>query len=235
MQYYSTQKQVPLTDLKTAILKGLADDNGLYMPQEIRPMPTDFFDQIRSLSFQEMSFRVAEHLFGEDIDPVALKEIVFDTLNFDIPLVKVDGNRYSLELFHGPTMAFKDVGARFLARIMRYYTQGTNLQTNVLVATSGDTGSAVANGFLGVEGITVTVLYPKGLVSSIQESQFTTLGQNIKAIEVKGTFDDCQRLENSLSGSRSQRKNELEFCQFYQSGPLHSPVFLLFLGLRSKS
>ena len=193
MQYYSTQKKVPSTDLKTAILKGLADDNGLYMPQEIRPMPTDFFDQIRSLSFPEMAFRVAEHLFGEDIDAKALKEIVYDTLNFDIPLVHVDENRYSLELFHGPTMAFKDVGARFLARIMRYYTQG-KLKTNVLVATSGDTGSAVANGFLGVEGITVTVLYPKGLVSKIQESQFTTLGQNIQAIEIEGTFDDCQRL-----------------------------------------
>lgn len=193
MQYYSTQKQVPSTDLKSAILKGLADDNGLYMPQEIRQMPASFFDQIRTFSFPEMAFRVAEHLFGEDIDPVALKTIVFDTLNFDIPLVRVDENRYSLELFHGPTMAFKDVGARFLARIMRHYTQG-NLKTNVLVATSGDTGSAVANGFLGVEGITVTVLYPKGLVSNIQESQFTTLGQNIQAIEIEGTFDDCQRL-----------------------------------------
>lgn len=194
MRYYSTQKQVPATDLKTAILQGLAADNGLYMPEEIRPMPAEFFESIDRLPFQEIAARVAEHLFGADIDPKALREIVFDTLNFDIPLVKVADNRYSLELFHGPTMAFKDVGARFLARIMRYYTQGTDHKTNVLVATSGDTGSAVANGFLGVEGITVTVLYPKGLVSAIQESQFTTLGQNIQAIEIEGTFDDCQRL-----------------------------------------
>ncbi|MDR2937390.1 MAG: threonine synthase [Prevotellaceae bacterium] len=194
MKYYSTNKQVPLSSLKDAVLKGLADDNGLYMPEKIPQLSKEFFATIRTKTFQEISLEVATALFGEDVDAKSLREIVYGALDFEIPLVKVTDSIYSLELFHGPTLAFKDVGARFLARMMQHFTQDEQREANVLVATSGDTGSAVANGFLGVDGITVTVLYPKGLVSKIQESQFTTLGKNIRAIEVEGTFDDCQRL-----------------------------------------
>ncbi|MDR0693859.1 MAG: threonine synthase [Prevotellaceae bacterium] len=194
MKYYSTNKQVPLSTLRDAVLKGLADDNGLYMPEHIPQLGNSFFATLRKKTLREMSLEVAVALFGGDIAAAPLHDIVYDTLNFDIPLVKVTGRCYSLELFHGPTMAFKDVGARFLARLMQYLTRNEQSGTNVLVATSGDTGSAVANGFLGVAGITVTVLYPKGLVSKIQEAQFTTLGQNVRALEVDGTFDDCQRL-----------------------------------------
>ncbi len=194
MKYYSTNKQVPLSSLKDAVLKGLADDNGLYMPERIPQLSKDFFASMHEKSFQEIALEVSTALFGEDIDAKSLHDIVYGALDFEIPLAKVTDDIYSLELFHGPTLAFKDVGARFLARMMQHFTQGEKREANVLVATSGDTGSAVANGFLGVEGITVTVLYPKGLVSKIQECQFTTLGKNIRAIEVEGTFDDCQRL-----------------------------------------
>ncbi|MDR2813178.1 MAG: threonine synthase [Prevotellaceae bacterium] len=194
MKYYSTNKQVPLSTLKDAVLKGLADDNGLYMPERIPQLGGDFFAALHAKTLQEIASEVAVALFGEDIPAATLRDIVHGALNFDIPLVKVADNRYSLELFHGPTMAFKDVGARFLARMMQHFTRNESVETNVLAATSGDTGSAVANGFLGIEGITVTILYPKGLVSKIQESQFTTLGQNVCALEVEGTFDDCQRL-----------------------------------------
>lgn len=195
MNYYSTNKNAPLASLQTAVTKGLAPDKGLYMPELIRALSPEFFDEFSSLSLQEISFRVAEKFFGDDIDSDTLKEIVYDTMNFEIPLVKVSDNIYTLELFHGPTLAFKDVGARFMARLLSYFIQKEGQgEVNVLVATSGDTGSAVANGFLGVEGINVFVLYPKGLVSEIQEKQFTTLGKNITAIEIDGTFDDCQRL-----------------------------------------
>ena len=194
MKYYSTNRQVPLSALRDTVLKGLADDNGLYMPERIPRLGNDFFAALRKKTLQEMSLEVAAALFGGDIAAAPLHDIVYDALNFEIPLVKVTGNCYSLELFHGPTMAFKDVGARFLARMMQYFIRNEQVEINVLVATSGDTGSAVANGFLGMEGITVTALYPKGLVSKIQESQFTTLGQNVRALEVEGTFDDCQRL-----------------------------------------
>ena len=165
------------------------------MPERIPALPAAFFDHIENLSFQEIAFQVADAFFGEDIEKETLKQIVYETLCFDTPVVRVKENIYSLELFHGPTCAFKDVGARFMARLLAYYIkkQGQK-EVNVLVATSGDTGSAVANGFLGVEGIHVYVLYPKGLVSEIQEMQFTTLGQNITAVEVDGTFDDCQAL-----------------------------------------
>jgi threonine synthase len=195
MKYYSTNKQAALASLQVAVVDGLAGDKGLYMPERIQTLPTSFFDQIEDLSFQEMSLRVAEAFFGEDIEKETLRQIVYDTLSFDTPLFRVKENIYSLELFHGPTCAFKDVGARFMARLLAYFIrkQGQS-KVNVLVATSGDTGSAVANGFLGIEGIHVYVLYPKGLVSDIQEMQFTTLGKNITAVEVDGTFDDCQAL-----------------------------------------
>ncbi len=197
MKYYSTKKSITDVDLRQAVTKGLADDNGLFMPERIEKFDNTFFKNIEDLSFQEISFRVAQKFFGEDIEENKLKEIVYDTLSFDCPVVNVHDNIFSLELFHGPTLAFKDVGARFMARLLAYFLGESDQLVNVLVATSGDTGSAVANGFLGVPGIHVYVLYPKGKVSAIQESQFTTLGQNITAIEIDGTFDDCQRLVKS--------------------------------------
>ena len=195
MKYYSTNYQASDATLQEAVVKGLASDKGLFMPYEIKTLSQSFYDQIENLSFQEIAYQVADAFFGEDIPAETLKQIVYDTLNFDAPVVKVRENIYSLELFHGPTLAFKDVGGRFMARLLGYFIkQEGQKQVNVLVATSGDTGSAVANGFLGVEGIHVYVLYPKGKVSDIQEKQFTTLGQNITALEVDGTFDDCQAL-----------------------------------------
>ena len=196
MKYYSTNGNAPIADLHKAVVKGLAEDRGLYMPEQIKQLPKAFFDNIQDMNFQDIAYNVASAFFGEDVDLDALKDIVYDTLSFDCPVVKVKDNIYSLELFHGPTLAFKDVGARFMARLLQYFIrqEGQHEQVNVLVATSGDTGSAVANGFLGVEGIHVYVLYPKGKVSPIQECQFTTLGKNITAIEVDGVFDDCQAL-----------------------------------------
>lgn len=216
MKYYSTNGNAPIADLHKAVVKGLAEDRGLYMPERIKPLPKAFFDNIDKMSFQEIAYTVADAFFGEDVEAEALRQIVYDTLSFDCPVVKVTDSIYSLELFHGPTLAFKDVGARFMARLLQYFirqeSSSLNAQcsklkaqssmpnaqssklVNVLVATSGDTGSAVANGFLGVDGIHVYVLYPKGKVSPIQECQFTTLGKNITAIEVDGVFDDCQAL-----------------------------------------
>ena len=210
MKYYSTNKKAPIATLEKAVVKGLAEDKGLYMPETIKKLPKEFFENIDKMSFQDIACTVAEAFFGEDVEKEALRNIVCDTLSFDCPVVPVtpkgkdDTDIYTLELFHGPTLAFKDVGARFMARLLQYFLRkGSKVQgvqevqgseVNVLVATSGDTGSAVANGFLGVEGIHVYVLYPKGKVSPIQECQFTTLGKNITAIEVDGVFDDCQAL-----------------------------------------
>ena len=196
MKYYSTNGKAPIADLHKAVVKGLAEDRGLYMPESIKQLPKEFFDTIETKTFQEIAYTVADAFFGEDVDAESLRKIVYDTLSFDCPVVKVKDHIYSLELFHGPTLAFKDVGARFMARLLQYFIrqENGNGQVNVLVATSGDTGSAVANGFLGVDGIHVYVLYPKGKVSPIQECQFTTLGKNITAIEVDGVFDDCQAL-----------------------------------------
>ena len=195
MKFYSTNGRAPIATLEKAVVKGLAEDKGLYMPERIKSLPREFFDNIENLSFQEIAYTVADAFFGEDVPSEDLKHIVYDTLAFDTPCVKVTDTIYSLELFHGPTLAFKDVGARFMARLLQYFLRKEGVgQVNVLVATSGDTGSAVANGFLGVDGIRVYVLYPKGKVSPIQECQFTTLGQNITAVEVDGVFDDCQAL-----------------------------------------
>src|SRR5574344_2799769 len=196
MKYYSTNKLVNCVDLENAVVKGLAEDKGLFMPNNIKVLPASFYQNIDKMSFKEIAYNVADAFSRADVDAESLKKIVYDTLNFDVPLVKVEDSIYSLELFHGPTLAFKDVGARFMSRLLGYFIQkaGENKKINVLVATSGDTGSAVANGFLGVKGIHVYVLYPKGKVSKIQESQFTTLGRNITAIEVDGVFDDCQAL-----------------------------------------
>ena len=206
MKYYSTNGQAPEADLEKAVVKGLAEDRGLYMPEEIYKLPKAFFDDIAKMKFQDIAYNVAANFFGDDVDNDALLDLVYDTLSFDCPVVRVEDNIYALELFHGPTLAFKDVGARFMARLLQYFIRLSDInrnsstarqQVNVLVATSGDTGSAVANGFLGVEGIHVYVLYPKGKVSPIQECQFTTLGKNITAIEVDGVFDDCQALVKS--------------------------------------
>ena len=195
MRYYSTNGKTEMVDLREAVVKGLAADNGLFMPERIATLPTTFYGQIDKFSFQDIAFAVAQAFFGEDVGAEALRTIVNETLAFDCPVVPVQANCYALELFHGPTLAFKDVGARFMARLLGHFVgQDRKQAINVLVATSGDTGSAVANGFLGVEGVNVYVLYPKGKVSAIQESQFTTLGQNITAIEVDGVFDDCQAL-----------------------------------------
>ena len=197
MKYYSTNGNSPLSTLQNAVVKGLAPDRGLYMPEQIKKLPKEFFDNIENLSFQEIAYQVADAFFGEDIPADDLKQIVYDTLSFETPVVQVNDNIYSLELFHGPTLAFKDVGARFMARLLGYFNKEEKQLVNVLVATSGDTGSAVANGFLGVDGVHVYVLYPKGKVSPIQECQFTTLGKNITAVEVDGVFDDCQALVKS--------------------------------------
>ena len=207
MNYYSTNGKAPIADLEKAVVKGLAEDRGLYMPEDIYKLPKAFVKDMPDLNFQDIAYNVAQNFFGDDVDGDALQDIVYDTLSFDCPVVKVTDNIYALELFHGPTLAFKDVGARFMARLLGYFLRQSgqvgsnnmadNGTVNVLVATSGDTGSAVANGFLGVEGIHVYVLYPKGKVSPIQECQFTTLGKNITAIEVDGVFDDCQALVKS--------------------------------------
>lgn len=195
MKYYSTNGQVAPVSLEEAVVKGLAGDKGLFMPEKISVFNKATIDSLKEKSFHEIGCLVARAFFGEDVEVDTLDELVKDTLSFETPVVPVTENRYSLELFHGPTLAFKDVGGRFMARLLGYFIKKQGLgEVNVLVATSGDTGSAVANGFLGVPGIRVFVLYPKGKVSPIQECQFTTLGQNITALEIDGTFDDCQAL-----------------------------------------
>jgi len=207
--YYSTNGKAPRADLQKAVTKGLAEDRGLYMPERIPQLPAEFFEGMGERSFAENASLVAEAFFGEDVPKEELRRIVADTLSFDCPIVEVEPDIWSLELFHGPTLAFKDVGARFMARLLRHFTKGRG-EVNVLVATSGDTGSAVANGFLGVEGIRVFVLYPKGKVSPIQECQFTTLGQNITALEIDGTFDDCQALvKNAFMDAELNAKMQL--------------------------
>ena len=207
MNYYSTNRQSPHVNLREAVVKSLAPDSGLYMPECIPIMPPSFFDRIENKSFQEISYDIALAFFGEDIDKEALSQIVYDTLSFDVPLHEVSRDIYSLELYYGPTLAFKDIGSRFMARLLSYFTQENGRErADILVATTGDTGGAVANGFLGVDGVHVHVLYPGGMVSDIQEKQFTTLGGNVTALEVDGTFDDCQRLvktafvDNELKG-----------------------------------
>ena len=209
MKYYSTNHNSLDVSLAEAVVKGLAPDRGLYMPERIERLPREFFDNFDKMTFHEIACRVARAFFGEDIPGEDLDAIVCDTLSFPTLVVEVESGIYSLELFHGPTLAFKDVGARFMARLLQYFIKRGDDRRNVhvLVATSGDTGSAVANGFLGVDGINVHVLYPKGKVSPIQECQFTTLGRNITAIEVDGVFDDCQRLVKSafLDGELNER------------------------------
>lgn len=194
MNFYSTNNPQHIVSLKEAVIKGLAPDQGLYMPQRIPVMPQSFFDRFSEMTFQEMGEEIISALFGDALNPSQIKALVDHTLAFDAPLVKVEEGIYSLELFHGPTLAFKDYGARFCSKLMSILMVGEERKIRVLVATSGDTGSAVANGFYKVPGVEVVILYPKGKVSELQEKQFTTLGENITALEVDGVFDDCQQL-----------------------------------------
>ncbi|MFS4481869.1 threonine synthase [Hyunsoonleella sp. 2307UL5-6] len=194
MNYYSLNKKAPNTTFKNAVIKGLAPDKGLYFPESITPLTKSFFDDIDKLSYSEIAFEAIKQFVLPEIPEDILKTIVEETLSFDFPVVQLNDNISTLELFHGPTMAFKDVGARFMARCLGYFNRDNDEEVTVLVATSGDTGGAVANGFLGVKGVNVVILYPSGKVSDIQEKQLTTLGQNIKALEVNGTFDDCQAM-----------------------------------------
>ena len=192
MNYYSLNKKAPNTSFSEAVIKGLAPDKGLYFPESITPLSKDFFENIETLSNAEIAFQAIKQFVSPEIPETELKRIIEETLSFDFPVVQLNEQISTLELFHGPTMAFKDVGARFMARCLGYFNQNNTNEVTVLVATSGDTGGAVAHGFLGVKGVNVVILYPSGKVSDIQEKQLTTLGQNITALEVDGVFDDCQ-------------------------------------------
>ena len=194
MKLYSTNHQSPDVDLAEAVFRGLPPDNGLYMPTEFKPLPSSFWDNVQNLSLQEIAFEIAHALIGEDVPTEDLRQLINRAIDFEAPIVKVEENTYCLELFHGPSMAFKDFGARFMAALMSYFLQKSQKQIHILVATSGDTGGAVAQGFYKTPNIDVTILYPSGKVSDIQEKQLTTLGENVRALEVSGTFDDCQKL-----------------------------------------
>jgi threonine synthase len=194
MQFYSLNHDAPRVNFKEAVIRGIAPDKGLYFPSEIKPISKKIIDNIHEYSYQELAYALIEQFVGDDIPELDLKNIIEDTLNFDFPLVEIEDNVFSLELFHGPTMAFKDVGGRFMARCLSYFNREQENEVTVLVATSGDTGGAVASGFLGIKGVNVVILFPSGKVSEVQEKQLTTLGQNIKALEVEGTFDDCQSM-----------------------------------------
>ncbi|MBU2945250.1 threonine synthase [Zobellia uliginosa] len=194
MNFYSLNKKAPEVSFKDAVIKGIAPDKGLYFPEKIEPLPKRFFEQIEDLTNHEIAFNAIHQFVSKEIPNERLREIIAKVLDFDFPVVEIEENVSTLELFHGPTMAFKDVGARFMANCLGYFSEGEKQDVTVLVATSGDTGGAVANGFLGVEGVRVVILYPDGKVSDIQERQLTTLGQNITALRVDGTFDDCQKM-----------------------------------------
>jgi threonine synthase len=209
MELYSTRRQSPNVGLREAVFRGLPPDNGLYMPTQIPSLPASFFERLPKMNLTQIAFEVSKTLIGSDVPENELKALVEDAINFEAPLVNVEENIFSLELFHGPTLAFKDFGARFMSRLMSYFLKSKKDNIHILVATSGDTGSAVAQGFLGVEGINVTILYPSGKVSDVQEKQLTTFGQNITALEIKGTFDDCQKMvkEAFLDKELSQKFN----------------------------
>ena len=210
MKYYSLNHNAPKVSFQEAVIQGLAPDRGLYFPENITPLPDSFFDSIDSLSNEEIAFKAIEPFVGDEIPEANLKQIIHETLSFEFPLVKIESNIYSLELFHGPTMAFKDVGARFMSRCLAYFNSNNKGAKNtVIVATSGDTGGAVASGFLGVEGVDVVILYPSGKVSAIQELQLTTLGQNVTALEVDGVFDDCQDMVKKAFLDESLRYKNL--------------------------
>ena len=207
MRYYSLNNSSPLTSFKKAVQNGIAPDRGLYFPEEITPISEDFINNISDYSNEEIAYEVIKQFIGDEIPAPILKEIIKKTISFDFPVVNLDENIGSLELFHGPTMAFKDVGARFMSQCLEYFNQNKTEDITVLVATSGDTGGAVANGFLNAKGVQVVILYPKGKVSEIQEKQLTTLGNNITALEVDGVFDDCQEMVKSAFLDKNISRN----------------------------
>ena len=207
MRYYSLNNSSPLTSFKKAVQNGIAPDRGLYFPEEITPISEDFINNISDYSNEEIAYEVIKQFIGDEIPVTNLKEIIKKTISFDFPVVNLDENIGSLELFHGPTMAFKDVGARFMSQCLEYFNQNKTEDITVLVATSGDTGGAVASGFLNAKGVQVVILYPKGKVSEIQEKQLTTLGNNITALEVDGVFDDCQEMVKSAFLDKNISRN----------------------------
>jgi len=207
MRYYSLNNSSPLTSFKKAVQNGIAPDRGLYFPEKITPISKDFINNISDYSNEEIAYEVIKQFIGDEIPDTNLKEIIKKTISFDFPVVNLDENIGSLELFHGPTMAFKDVGARFMSQCLEYFNQNKTEDITVLVATSGDTGGAVANGFLNAKGVQVVILYPKGKVSEIQEKQLTTLGNNITALEVDGVFDDCQEMVKSAFLDKNISRN----------------------------
>jgi threonine synthase len=207
MRYYSLNNSSPLTSFKKAVQNGIAPDRGLYFPEKITPISEDFINNIGDYSNEEIAYEVIKQFVGDEIPANILKEIIKKTISFDFPVVNLDQNIGSLELFHGPTMAFKDVGARFMSQCLEYFNQDKTEDITVLVATSGDTGGAVANGFLNAKGVQVVILYPKGKVSEIQEKQLTTLGNNITALEVDGVFDDCQEMVKSAFLDKNISRN----------------------------
>ncbi|MFZ6001733.1 MAG: threonine synthase [Bacteroidota bacterium] len=229
MNYYSTSNKSVKASLEEAVLRGLAPDGGLYMPESIHPLPSKFFDQIESRSFEEVSFEMARHLLNGDVADADVQSIVHNTIQFDAPVVQVEEGVYALELFHGPTMAFKDFGARFLSGLLGHFARKQSREVVILAATSGDTGSAVANGFLNVKGTRVVVLYPSGKVSEIQEKQFTTLGANVTALEIAGTFDDCQRMvKEAFTDATLQRELFLTSANSINIGRLLPQTFYYF-------
>lgn len=210
MKFYSLNHKAPQVSFKEAVINGIAPDRGLYFPEHITPLSDTFFDTIESFSNQEIAFKAIYQFVSKTIPDEKLKEILGNVLDFEFPVIEIEDNVSTLELFHGPTMAFKDVGARFMANCLGYFSEGKEEEVTVLVATSGDTGGAVANGFLDVKGVKVVILYPSGKVSEIQEKQLTTLGQNITAIEVEGTFDDCQHMvKTAFLDKEITKKNKL--------------------------
>lgn len=220
MNYYSLNNKNHKVTFQEAVIKGLAPDRGLYFPETISPLPDSFFQNIETFSNEEIAFETIKQFVGDEIPETELKKIITETLCFNFPCIPVEDNVFSLELFHGPTMAFKDVGARFMSRCLGYFNRNTDKKVTVLVATSGDTGGAVASGFLGVKGVEVVILYPSGKVSDIQERQLTTLGQNIKALEVDGVFDDCQDmvkkafLDESLAHKNLTSANSINIARW---------------------
>ena len=220
MNYYSLNRTAPKVSFREAVINGLAPDKGLYFPEAITPLPAAFFEDIEDMPADTIAFEAIKQFVGDTIPADDLRRIVTETLSFEFPIVPIDANTFSLELYHGPTMAFKDVGARFMARCLAYFNKGETMHNTVLVATSGDTGGAVASGFLGVEGVDVVILYPSGKVSDIQEKQLTTLGQNITALEVDGNFDDCQAmvkkafLDDSLKNKNLTSANSINIARW---------------------
>ncbi len=232
MKFRSTLRRSPEVSLRDAVLCGSAPDGGLYMPVEMPHLPADFWQRVPSLSFGEIAQEVGDLFVGKEIPPQVLAKMVTEAFDFPVPLVAVGERLHVLELFHGPTLAFKDFGARFMARLMGYFVQESGKQLTVIVATSGDTGSAVAQAFLGVSGIRVVILYPAGRVSGAQEKQLTTLGQNITALEVSGSFDDCQRLaKQALVDPVLAAKLTLTSANSINIGRLIPQIFYYFAGV----